>query len=123
MRKSSTTEQHKFDITDHVAQENHLIDWEETKIIDRDSNPFSKKSKVDYSNTKTGGGRHSTAMTVCTLSITYIIHCCLELNFLGMMLPLQELTSARKVAENICDQDLGARGQKLTLSVHPIGFV
>ena len=35
MRKSSTTEQHKSAITDHVAQENHLIDWEETKIIDR----------------------------------------------------------------------------------------
>ena len=43
MRKSSTTEQHKSAITDHVAQENHLIDWEETKIIDRDSNPFTRK--------------------------------------------------------------------------------
>ena len=43
MRKSSTTEHHKSAITDHVAQENHLIDWEETKIIDRDSNPFTRK--------------------------------------------------------------------------------
>ena len=43
MRKSSTTEQHKSAITDHVAQENHLIDWEETKIIDRDSNPCTRK--------------------------------------------------------------------------------
>ena len=50
MRKSSTTEQHKSAITDHVAQEDHLIDWEETKIIDRDSNPFTKKSEGGYSN-------------------------------------------------------------------------
>ena len=43
MRKSSTTQQRKSAITDLVAQENHLIDWEETKIIDRDPNPFTRK--------------------------------------------------------------------------------
>ena len=42
MRKSSTTEQHKSPITDHVAQENQIIDWEETKIIDRDSYPYTR---------------------------------------------------------------------------------
>ena len=42
-RKSSTTEQHRSTITDHFAQENHLIDWAETKIIDRGSNLFTRK--------------------------------------------------------------------------------
>ena len=42
-RKTSTSEQHKSAITDHVAQENHLIDWEGAKIIDRDSNSFTRK--------------------------------------------------------------------------------
>ena len=46
MRKSSTTEQHKSAITDHVAQENHLINWEETKIIARDSNPFTREVRA-----------------------------------------------------------------------------
>ena len=41
--KLSTSEQHKSAITDHVAQENHLIDWEGAKIIDRDSNSFTRK--------------------------------------------------------------------------------
>ena len=70
-----------------------------------------------------GGQRHSTATMVCTLLITYIIHCCLELNFLGMMLPLQELTSAGNAVENTCDQDLSPRGRKLKLWVYFIGFV
>jgi len=42
-RKESTTEFHKSAITDHVAQENHVIDWEGAKILDRDSNTFSRK--------------------------------------------------------------------------------
>ena len=37
-RKASTSEQHKSVITDHIAQENHIIDWEVTSILDRDSN-------------------------------------------------------------------------------------
>ncbi|XP_072024912.1 uncharacterized protein [Amphiura filiformis] len=41
-RKLSTTEQHKSAITDHVAQENHVIDWEGAKLLDRDSNAFSR---------------------------------------------------------------------------------
>ena len=43
MRKTSTSEQHKSAITDHVAQENHLIDLEGAKIIDRDSDSFIEK--------------------------------------------------------------------------------
>ena len=97
-------------------------DWEETKIIDRDSNPFTRKVRRLFKFVN-GGQRHSTATMVCTLSITYIIHCCLELNFLGMMLLLQELTSAGKAVENTCDQDLSPRGRKLKLWVYFIGFV
>jgi hypothetical protein len=36
-RKESTTEQHKSAITDHIAQENHTIDWDSAKIIDKDT--------------------------------------------------------------------------------------
>ena len=42
-RKASTTEQHKSAITDHVAQENHIIKWDEAKILDRESNTFSRR--------------------------------------------------------------------------------
>ena len=35
-RKESTTEIHKSAITDHVAQENHVIGWEGARILDRD---------------------------------------------------------------------------------------
>ena len=34
---------HKSAITDHVAQENHIIKWEVAKILDRDSNTFSRR--------------------------------------------------------------------------------
>ena len=36
-RKDSVDEIHKSAITDHVAQHNHVIDWEGTKVIDKDS--------------------------------------------------------------------------------------
>ena len=42
-RKLSTTEQHKSAITDHVAQENHVTDWDNAKVLDRDSNSFTRK--------------------------------------------------------------------------------
>ena len=72
-RESSVTEQHKSAITDHVAQDNHLIDWawEETKIIDRDSVPLLEKY-----------GLHS-------LDHVYNPLLLYRLNILGMMLPLQ----------------------------------
>ena len=37
-RKDSVEEVHKSAITDHVAQHNHVIDWEGAKVIDKDSN-------------------------------------------------------------------------------------
>ena len=41
-KKALTTDQHKSAITDHVAQENHIINWDEDKILDRDSYTFSR---------------------------------------------------------------------------------
>ena len=35
-RKESTTEQHKSAVTDHIAQENHTIDWDAASILDKD---------------------------------------------------------------------------------------
>ena len=64
---------------------------------------------------KFGNGKpiHSTATMGCSLLITYTIHCYQELNPLGMMLPLQELTSAGNAVDTTCDQDLRLRGRKL----------
>ena len=42
-RKISSSEQHKSAITDHIAQENHIIDWEGAKVLDKDSNSFTRK--------------------------------------------------------------------------------
>ena len=42
-RKASTSEQHKSAITDHIAQENHVIEWEGATILDRDSNSTTRK--------------------------------------------------------------------------------
>ena len=36
-RKDSVDETHKSAITDHVAQQNHVIDWKSAKVIDKDS--------------------------------------------------------------------------------------
>ncbi|XP_072042917.1 uncharacterized protein [Amphiura filiformis] len=41
-RKESVTEQHKSAITDHVAQENHVIDWQGAKILEKDSNKHTR---------------------------------------------------------------------------------
>ncbi|XP_072048371.1 uncharacterized protein [Amphiura filiformis] len=41
-RKESTSEQHKSAITDHIAQENHVIECEGAKALDRDSNAFTR---------------------------------------------------------------------------------
>ena len=35
-RKASYSDIHKSAITDHVAQENHMIEWEKAKIVDRE---------------------------------------------------------------------------------------
>ena len=42
-RKESITEENKSAITDHIAAENHVIDWKEPKILERESNEMSRK--------------------------------------------------------------------------------
>ena len=37
-RSTSLTKYNKSAITDHVARENHVIGWEDTKILERESN-------------------------------------------------------------------------------------
>jgi hypothetical protein len=44
-RLTSAIEQHKSAITDHLAQENHVIDWEGTKIIDREGHRTTRQVK------------------------------------------------------------------------------
>ena len=41
-RKSSTTEQHKSAITDHVVGTNHNIEWDQAKVIDRESDKTTR---------------------------------------------------------------------------------
>ena len=62
-RKESTTEYHKSAITDHIAQENHVIDWKGAKILDRDSNVFTRRIRESIQIRKKGQ-EHSTAMKV-----------------------------------------------------------
>ncbi|XP_072039403.1 uncharacterized protein [Amphiura filiformis] len=42
-RKESTTEFNKSAITDHVAADNHVIDWEGATILDKEANQFKRK--------------------------------------------------------------------------------
>ena len=35
-RKESLTEMNKSAITEHVARENHIIDWDNAKILDKE---------------------------------------------------------------------------------------
>ena len=44
-RTASATEQHKSAITDHLAQENHVIDWGGARIIDRESHRTTRQVK------------------------------------------------------------------------------
>ena len=37
-RKDSVEEVHKSAVTDHIAEHNHVIDWEGAKIVEKDSN-------------------------------------------------------------------------------------
>ena len=53
-RKESTSEIHKSAITDHIAQENHVIDWKGAKVLDRDSNPFTRRVRESIQIRKKG---------------------------------------------------------------------
>ena len=56
-RKALTSEQHKSAITDHIAQENHVIDWEGATILDRDSNSTTRKIREAIHIRKRGGAK------------------------------------------------------------------
>jgi len=45
----------KFAITDHVCKENHVIDWENAKVIDRESDKAGRLIERQY-----GSGRPKT---------------------------------------------------------------
>ena len=43
-KKDSLMERHKSAVTDHSVQENHVIDWDLVKIVDREQD---RKNKMD----------------------------------------------------------------------------
>ena len=44
-RKESLTEINKSAITDHIAQENHVIDWEGAKLLEREDDVIKRRIK------------------------------------------------------------------------------
>jgi len=42
-RKDLATETNKSAITDHVAKENHVIDWSRAKILDREEKVIGER--------------------------------------------------------------------------------
>ena len=63
IRRESTSEFHKSVLTGHIAQENHVICWEDAKIIDRDSNSFTRKIR-ESKNIRKRGPNYSTVTRV-----------------------------------------------------------
>ena len=57
-RKDSVEEMHKSATTDHVAQHNHVIDWEGAKVIDKDSNKQTRWIREAIWIRKEGGTSH-----------------------------------------------------------------
>ena len=53
-RKASISRQYKSAITDHIAQENHVIDWE--GAMDRDSNTNTRRIREAIHLSRRGGG-------------------------------------------------------------------
>ena len=70
-KKASTSEQHKTGITDRVAHANHVIDWENARILDRDSNPFSRKIRESIEIRKMGAMAINRDEGVYTLDHVY----------------------------------------------------
>ena len=55
-RRASTNEHHKSAITDHVCQNNHIMNWEASEIVEQDGDKFKrwiKESICIRSNTPT----------------------------------------------------------------------
>ena len=44
-RKTSEKEMHKSAITDHMTQQNHIVDWEGVKFVDRESDWRTRSDK------------------------------------------------------------------------------
>ena len=42
LRASSLTEHHKSALTDHATQENHVINWSQATVIDREPERFTR---------------------------------------------------------------------------------
>ena len=58
-RRASTNEHHKSAITDHVCQNNHIMNWEASEIVEQESDKFKrwiKESICIRSNTSTMNG-------------------------------------------------------------------
>ena len=53
-RKDSVGEIHKSAITDHVAQQNYVINWEEAKVIDQDSDKQTRSIREGLINRDDG---------------------------------------------------------------------
>ena len=47
-RKTSEKDMHKPAITDHMTQQNHIVDWEGGKFVDRESDWRTNASKKRY---------------------------------------------------------------------------
>ena len=112
-RKASSTEQHKSAITDHVVQENHIIKWDEAKILDRDSNTFSRRIREAIEIRKKGP-RQLTVTRARLLYIMYMIHCCVQLRTLGKR---TTCFLGKAVNQDTCDQAISQDGKSLSLSV------
>jgi len=50
--KSAATEQNKSAVTDHAITLNHIIDWDQAKVIDRESKKWTDGSKKQYTSEK-----------------------------------------------------------------------
>ena len=48
-KKTSEKEMHKSAITDHMTQQNHIVDWEGAKFVDRESD-WRTRSDMDEKN-------------------------------------------------------------------------
>ncbi len=104
-RKSSTSELHKSAITDHVAQYNHVIDWDEVKILDRDSIAFPRKIREAIQIRQRGNKVLNRDECVFSLD-HYTTHCFLNPNFLRKSLRKQLIIAGKTAVDDTCDQDL-----------------
>ena len=65
-RKDSVEEVHKSAVTDHIAEQNHVIDWEGAKIVEKDSNKQTRWSERQFGSGR-GGPKSLIAIKEYTL--------------------------------------------------------